>query len=119
MIDRKQLRDQMEQVYSDMPPENIPWNISRPPALLVKAVEDGRIKPCKAVDLGCGAGNYAVWLAQQGFDVTGLDISVHAVKLANQLAGEKGVSCRFAAADLLGDLRQYHDHFFKRQRACL
>jgi 2-polyprenyl-3-methyl-5-hydroxy-6-metoxy-1,4-benzoquinol methylase len=111
MIDRKQLRDQMEQIYGEMAPEKIPWNISRPPALLVEAVEDGRIKPCKAVDLGCGAGNYAVWLARQGFDVTGLDISVHAVRLADRLAGEQGVSCRFVTADLLGDMGDHKECF--------
>jgi len=111
MIDRKQLKDQMEQVYGEMPPGNIPWNISEPPELLVKAVKDGRIKPRKTVDLGCGAGNYAVWLARQGFDVTGMDISSHAIKLANQLATAKGVQCRFVTVDLLGDLAEYQDSF--------
>ncbi|UCE68091.1 MAG: class I SAM-dependent methyltransferase [Candidatus Zixiibacteriota bacterium] len=101
----------MEQVYSEMPPGNIPWNLPEPPELLVKAVEAGKIKPCKAVDLGCGAGNYAVWLAGQGFDVTGMDISKHAVRLAVQLAKEKGVSCRFVVADLLGDMREYYECF--------
>jgi 2-polyprenyl-3-methyl-5-hydroxy-6-metoxy-1,4-benzoquinol methylase len=111
MIDRKQLHKQMEQVYSEMPPENIPWNISEPPELLVKAVEDGKINPCKTVDLGCGAGNYSVWLAQQGFDVTGMDISKHAISLAHQLARQKGMSCRFVAADLLGDMKEFHESF--------
>jgi len=31
--------------------------------LLVDLVESRRVAPCDAVDLGCGAGNYAVWLA--------------------------------------------------------
>jgi len=111
MIDRKQLKDQMEQVYGEMPPGNIPWNISEPPEMLVKAVKDGRIKACKAVDLGCGAGNYAVWLAGQGFEVTGMDISSQAVKLANQLAVVEEVHCRFVTVDLLGDLAEYRDSF--------
>ena len=63
------------------------------------------------MDLGCGAGNYAVWLARQGFDVTGMDISSHAIKLANQLATVKGVQCRFVTVDLLGDLAKYQDSF--------
>lgn len=111
MIDRKQLEEQMEQVYGHMPPENIPWNISEPPELLVEAVESGKIKPCKTVDLGCGAGNYAVWLAQRGFEVTGMDISKHAIKIARELANKQGVPCRFVVADLLGDMDEYHESF--------
>jgi SAM-dependent methyltransferase len=111
MIDRKQLHDQMEQIYCDMPPENIPWNISEPPELLVKAVEAGKIQPCKTVDLGCGAGNYAVWLAQQGFEVTGMDISEHAIKLAEKLANQQAVPCRFVVADLLGNIEEYRESF--------
>lgn len=105
------LNEQMEQIYRDIQPDNIPWNLSEPPGLLVKAVEAGRIKPCKAVDLGCGTGNYAVWLAQQGFEVTGIDFSQHAIKHAGDLAMAKGVSCRFVAADLLGDLKEFHTGF--------
>ena len=105
------LREQMEQIYRDMPLDSIPWNISDPPTILVETVEAGKIKPCKAVDLGCGAGNYAVWLAQNGFDVTGIDISEHAIKHANDLAIRMGVSCSFEVADLLGDLQKFHEHF--------
>jgi 2-polyprenyl-3-methyl-5-hydroxy-6-metoxy-1,4-benzoquinol methylase len=111
VIDKKELREQMERIYGETPPENIPWNIPEPPALLVEAVETGRIVPCKAVDLGCGAGNYAVWLARWGFEVTGIDISMQAVKLAKQLAMQEGVSCRFIAADLLGDMTEYYNGF--------
>ncbi len=111
MIDRKQLQEQMEKVYGGMPPGNIPWNLPEPPALLVTAVETGKVKPCKTVDLGCGSGNYAIWLARQGFDVTGMDISRHAVRLAGQIAKEKELSCRFVVADLLGDMREYRESF--------
>jgi 2-polyprenyl-3-methyl-5-hydroxy-6-metoxy-1,4-benzoquinol methylase len=105
------IRKQMEQIYKDIPLEKIPWNLTQPPDILVDAVETGKIKPCKTVDLGCGAGNYAVWFAEQGFDVTGIDISSNAIRHANDLATEKGVSCRFAIADLLGDISRYHGQF--------
>ncbi len=105
------LREQMDKIYRDIPLENIPWNMLEPPRLLVEAIESGMIKPCKAVDLGCGAGNYSVWLAGRGFDVTGIDISPQAIAHANELAARKGVSCRFIAADLLGDLKEYHGNF--------
>lgn len=105
------LRKQMNQIYRDMPLDKIPWNLEGPPALLIDAVNSGKIKPCRTVDLGCGAGNYAVWLAEKSFDVTGLDISEEAIKHATALAASKGVSCRFMAADLLGDLSDLHDSF--------
>jgi len=111
MIDRKQLREQMEQVYGEMPPDSIPWNLTEPPELLVAAEETGKIKACKTVDLGCGAGNCAIWLARQGFDVTGMDISENAIGLAHQLAKEKRISCRFVVVDLIDDMSDYHECF--------
>jgi SAM-dependent methyltransferase len=95
------IKQQMDHIYAKLSTEEIPWNLERPPDLLLEIVESGRILPCRAIDLGCGAGNYAVWLATKGFQMTGVDISVKALELAEQLAREKGVSCRFVAADLV------------------
>jgi 2-polyprenyl-3-methyl-5-hydroxy-6-metoxy-1,4-benzoquinol methylase len=105
------IRKQMNNIYRDVPLDNIPWNSMEPPALLVEAVESGKIPPCRVVDLGCGAGNYAVWLADRGFDVTGIDISEEAIRHARSLAVSKRVSCRFVAANLFGDLKEFHSSF--------
>lgn len=105
------IRRQMDQIYRDLPLDRIPWNLTEPPEILVDAVESGKIKPCQAVDLGCGAGNYSVWLARRGFDVTGLDISEKAISYAEELADKNGVECHFEAIDLLGDLEKYHSTF--------
>jgi len=78
---------------------------------LVQAVATEQIKPCRVVDLGCGAGNYSVWLAQQGFDVTGIDISPRAIEHARILARHKDASCRFIVSDLLDELTDYHGSF--------
>ena len=64
------LKEQMEQIYQKAPAEKIPLNILQPPDQLVKLVESGKVTPCRAVDLGCGLGSYAIWLAKKGFDVT-------------------------------------------------
>jgi SAM-dependent methyltransferase len=101
----------MDSIYRTLPLNQIPWNQTEPPQLLVSAVESGRIKPCRVVDLGCGAGNYAVWLADKGFDVTGLDISEKAIGFARDLAASKGVTCTFDTVDLLGDLSGYYSSF--------
>ena len=95
------LKEQMNQIYSNAPLEKIPWNIQNPPNLLVEAVESGQIPPCRAVDAGCGAGNYAMWLATKGFQVTGIDLSEKAVQIARSLAQQKGVDCEFLVGDLL------------------
>jgi SAM-dependent methyltransferase len=101
----------IDRIYRKLPPEDIPWNVEAPPKALVELVESGRIRPCRAIDLGCGAGNYAIYLAGKGFDVTGVDISPTAIRIAEENARRKGVMCRFVAADVLGDLREVEGTF--------
>ena len=101
----------MDDVYRNIPPEDIPWNIARPPVLLVELVERGTVTPCRTIDLGCGAGNYAIYLAERGFEVTGVDISQAAVEHARHNARERAVHCRFVAADLLDELPELGEPF--------
>mgnify|MGYP001443806091 CR=1 FL=1 len=51
------------------------------------------------LDVGCGLGDNAVYLAQQGFTVTGLDISPTALITAERRAADAKVDIRFAVAD--------------------
>lgn len=59
-----------------------------------------------ALDIACGSGAAAVWLARRGLEVTGIDISEVALGKARELAEHWEVSdrCRFAAVDLDGGL---------------
>jgi len=95
---------EMDEIYQKTPLERIPWNIESPPAALVALVDNKIVTPCRAIDLGCGAGNYAVYLASRGFDVTGVDSAPTAIKRAKERAKKKGVECTFLVADVLGDL---------------
>jgi 2-polyprenyl-3-methyl-5-hydroxy-6-metoxy-1,4-benzoquinol methylase len=104
-------KDEMEKIYRNMPVEKIPWNIETPPKVLVELIESGKVKTCKTIDLGCGTGNYALYLSNLGFDVTGVDISLSAVKIAKENAKKKGLQCRFLAADVLGDLNEVKETF--------
>ncbi|MGX1701677.1 FAD-dependent oxidoreductase [Microbacterium sp. NPDC055357] len=58
------------------------------------------LDPGRALDLGCGEGADVIWLAEQGWDATGLDISSTAVARARAAADEAGVTARFEVADL-------------------
>jgi SAM-dependent methyltransferase len=109
--ERETIRNQMERIYGETPPEDIPWNIESPPKALVELVESRHIQPCKTIDMGCGAGNYAIYLASVGFDVTGVDISPSAIVLAEANSMQKGVTCRFVAADVLGGWAEITETF--------
>lgn len=101
----------LEKIYKDLPPEEIPWNIETPPNVLVELVESGKIKPCKAIDMGCGAGHYAIFLANQGFHMTGVDNSTSAIHMAQTNAKKKGVECDFRVADVLGEFKEVPDTY--------
>ena len=101
----------VDRIYQKIPLDNIPWNSETPPDALVELVQDGKVRPCRTIDLGCGAGNYAIYLAGLGFDVTGVDNSSTAIKIAGENAKKRGVRCRFIVADLLGDLHEVTDTF--------
>jgi len=80
-----------------------PWDALRPeiPAL----VQDGTAAPrpgARAVDLGCGTGLEAVYLAQHGYHVTGVDYTPIAVRRARKRAEQAGVAdrCTFLRADI-------------------
>ncbi len=67
---------------------------------LVELVESGRIAPGRAIDLGCGVGAEAIYLAKNGFDVTGVDFSPTAIKQARSKSQAAGVEVRFVVDDL-------------------
>ncbi|UCF43906.1 MAG: methyltransferase domain-containing protein [Planctomycetota bacterium] len=99
-----QEQNRFDDIYKDMSLDDIPWNLETPPELLVELVDTSKVRPCKAVDLGCGAGNYAVYLAGRGFEVTGVDISPTAIKIAKENAQRKSVNCNFIVADVVQGL---------------
>ncbi|MEU6676125.1 class I SAM-dependent methyltransferase [Streptomyces sp. NPDC046925] len=55
------------------------------------------LRPGAALDLGCGAGGDALWLAEQGWQVTAVDISTTAVERIRDRARALGIADRVAA----------------------
>jgi SAM-dependent methyltransferase len=94
-----------------------PWDTGQPSSELVRVVKERPIPSGRAIDLGCGTGVNAVWLAQQGFETTGIDLSPRAIELARKRADDAGVRVRFLAADLLNppaEIGGPYDFFFDR-----
>ncbi len=67
----------------------------RPNPLLVETTEC--LRPGAALDLGCGAGGDAIWLARHGWRVIAVDISATAVEGVRERAREYGVADRVVA----------------------
>jgi SAM-dependent methyltransferase len=65
------------------------------------ADEVGSLEPGRALDVACGEGRNAVWLAERGWDVTGVDFSEVALAKAAELARARGVAVEWVAADVL------------------
>ena len=85
-------------VYDLMYRVGAPWE-GGPRAELVGLVEGGeltpdRLPPGRAIDLGCGSGANAVYLAEHGFDVVGVDFSAVALAKARRHAEKAGVASR-------------------------
>jgi cyclopropane fatty-acyl-phospholipid synthase-like methyltransferase len=79
----------------------MPWE-QGPRDELTRLVENGRILPCRAIDLGCGTGANAIYLAQRGFDVTGVDYAAAAIEKARRRAAASGASVSFVVDDFTG-----------------
>ena len=77
----------------------IAWHREEPMRLLVEAVELGN-KPGKALDIGCGTGVNAVFMAQHGFKVTAVDFVPEALPFGIRRAEKAGVKVDFVAADV-------------------
>jgi SAM-dependent methyltransferase len=76
-----------------------PWDVG-PREELVALVESGRIKPGRAIDLGSGTASNCIFLAQHGFDVTGVDFAPAAIEKGRAMAQAAGVKVNFVVGDL-------------------
>ena len=95
---------------------DLPWDTGRPSSELQEVLARNAIQPCRALEIGCGTGTNCVWLAQQGFESTGVDLSPLAVERAVHRAAAAGVGAQFVVADVLHlpDLVGPFEFFFDR-----
>jgi methyl halide transferase len=103
-----------EQHYQD---RFTPWDVKRPDSHLKEIVNNTPIRPCRALELGCGTGTNAIWLARQGFDVTAIDLSATALEHARAKQGAD--ACAFVLANFFDDPLPGTDFGFVFDLGCL
>ena len=86
-----------EVAYRDGTP---PWETGKPAGELVRMVDERLLKPARTLELGCGTGANAVYLARRGFEVTAVDSSPTAVERARTRAEQTGALLRIVLADV-------------------
>jgi len=95
-----------------------PWDTGQPSTELKRTLEQAAIQPGRAIELGCGTGTNAIWLAQHGFEVTAVDFSASALEEARRKANLAGVQIRFLEVDVLNP-RSFAEQFpFFFDRGC-
>jgi len=77
------------------------WDTGVTPPELIEFVESGAAAPGRALDIGCGTGTNAVYLARRGFEVVGTDIASLAIRRARRKAREAGASVSFYVGEAI------------------
>jgi len=79
----------------------LPWDTGQPDPLLTEFVTSGGVLPSRTLEIGAGTGTNAIWMAEHGFDVLGVDVSPLAVERAHAKTEGRALRCRFASWDFL------------------
>jgi tellurite methyltransferase len=75
--------------------------LAAPTPLLIETAE--KLAPGAALDVACGTGRNALWLAERGWHVTAVDGARPAIEILNQRAQERGLAIATRVADLEGE----------------
>ncbi len=78
-----------------------PWDTRITPPELIDAIGKKQITFGKAVDLGCGTGTNAIYLAQHGFETFGVDVSLLAILIARFRVRNLRIPAKFTVGDIL------------------
>ena len=95
-----------------------PWDISKPDYNLIQTVTTTPIQPCKALEIGCGTGDNAIWLSQHNFDVLGIDASEIAIEKAKEKASKANAKCIFLVSDIVTSCVKGAPFGFAFDRGC-
>jgi ubiquinone/menaquinone biosynthesis C-methylase UbiE len=105
-------------VYSEKNLPYIPWNSDKPDVVLIELIESRKISPHTALDVGCGTGTDAIYLTSKGVNVTAIDISQEAIRMAREKAEKAGVNVNFISGDFLKVEFDNESFDFVNDRGC-
>ncbi len=77
-----------------------PWESGVASGELIRVLDEGTVQPGTALELGCGTGADAVYLAQRGFDVTAVESSPTALERARVRARREDALLRLVLDDV-------------------
>jgi SAM-dependent methyltransferase len=95
-----------EDAYNARPP----WDIGRPQPAFVELVRAGELNIGGVLDVGCGTGENALYLAEKGFSVVGVDLATRAIDAAKAKSTERRLKVDFRIANALS-LEFKNDYF--------
>ncbi|MDF2962309.1 MAG: methyltransferase [Paenibacillus sp.] len=104
--------------YSDRS-KSVPFFINAPDENLVQYFEEDRLLPSRVLELGCGPGRNAIYMAQKGCDVDAVDLSQEAINWATERAAEKRVHVRFQCSNVFDLDLTPHSYDFIYDCGCL
>lgn len=90
--------ERWDQAYLE--PGSAPWDIGRPQSAIVGLADAGEIRS-PVLDSGCGTGEHALFLAERGYEVLGVDVAPTAIVRARDKAQTRGLSGEFLVHDVL------------------
>jgi SAM-dependent methyltransferase len=88
--------DWFDEAYTGTPP----WDIGRPLGEFIRLAESGAIRG-DVLDVGCGTGENALYLASLGHVVWGIDAAPHAIAKARKKSEERGIQVTFLVRDAM------------------
>ncbi len=92
--------DRWERFYVDRS-KPCPFFTTRPDECLAGWITEGNIPPGRALDIGCGNGRNAIFLAKHGFEVDANDLSATAIAWAGERATQSGARLNLLRGSIL------------------
>ncbi|PIE93700.1 SAM-dependent methyltransferase [Bacillus fungorum] len=93
--------------------KDVPFFENVPDENLVSYIQKKRVSKGKVLELGCGPGRNAIYLANEGFDVTAVDVSIEGINWAKERALAKGI------CDSIFNLEGQNEYDFAYDSGCL
>lgn len=107
-----------DEIYSKFNLAEIPWHSDDPDQEFIELIEKKEVKPYQVLDVGCGAGTDAIYLASKGCKVTAIDISHEVIRIAKERAEKAGVKVNFIADNFMKIEFDSGSYDFINDRGC-